>query len=778
MTAHMLGNVEEEALRVSGYRIPPASLRRNLGPGDLAEVVMLSGRGADPRWVKVTGVLGAGYYAGILESGEPVRFGAEHVSDLSQTERVRLGDREPSPFEALRRPAPSRPPSPFEALRRPAPPAEPRRSPFEALRRPPPAARPAPKPVPATQTPKKSVFDYLFQFFKRKPKVQVEPIPAAERRGRFTPAPPGTYWELPAPEVESPGAPVTAVPAPVAPAPTTIILAPPPAAAPPAGGLIVAERAPEVDLFEILGPAPGAPPPPPVAGGALILPQAPAGLPAAVRPDAFDMLAPGPAEGPPGGLVVRASDLTAAPRAPDPFELLVPAPPVPGTLAPVKPPTRFDILAPEPLSAFDLLVPAPPETGLAPYAKPSSEISEFDLLAPEAGPQALAPYDPRALDPFTMLQPPAAAAPAGPPPTWGGRAYVPPGAAPEPERISTPPSRKGKKKKALPPGPQWIRMGPEWEMPPPEEIARWLQTELRMDKVWDYIRTNRVDEEYQEEVQNEGDYALMPIETIAYNYSDAMEEIASYLRIPKEVIDPYFDAIFQASEKNQDPSTEEEELWAFMQEYFHQVGDAFELLKPPDIPGHVVITDYEDQTVIGYWEPPDPVEQRRRKRAEEAEERRLKAEADERKKALRRIWGRLPSPEDLVPFFEQKFDLAALWKEVRKIRRGRDFKDAMEESGQATIDLERAAQDGDRFYEELAYYFGIPPEILSMYLGQDPPLERELQDEVIVPFLDQVTEAFDLVKPRELPGKILTAESSDRDDGWYLQYVESAESEE
>lgn len=777
MTMPMLGNVEEEALRVPGYRIPPAAMRGNLSPGDLAEVVMLSGRGADPCWVKVTRVLGPGSYSGLSESGEPLQFGAEHVSDVAQAPRVLLGDREPNPYEALHRPVPQRPPSPYESLRRASPKQV---SPYEALRRPPPPrAAPPPKPVPSTETPKKSIFDHLFGLFRRKPKVVVEPIPEKERR-RFTPAPAGTYWALPAPEIESPAAaPIAPVPPPP-PAPTTIILAPPPAAAapPPPGAIIVAPS--PVDVFEVLAPPQEAPPPPAARGGALILPVSPAGLPTAGEPDVFDILGPGPSGQPPGPLVVRAPDLPAAPREPDVFEILAPQAPLPSGIMPAPPPTPFEILAPEPPSAFDILVPAPPPAGLAPAVRPPSELTPFDILTPET-PYAVAPYDPRALDPFTMLQPPAAVVPAytGPPPTWGGAPYVPPPPSAEPERVSTPPSKKGRKKKVANLGPQWTKKGNEWLMPAPEEIARWLQGELRLDNLWNYVRENRVDEEYQDAVQSEdSDQSLMPIETIAYNYSDATEEIANYLRIPPEVIAPYIDAIIKMEEKEEEPSTEQEELWQFLQDYYHEVSRAFDLLKPPDIPGHVVIGDWEDQTVIGYWEPPDPAEQRRRKRAAEEEERRLKAEADERKKALRRIWGRLPSPEDLVPFFEQKFDLPALWKEIRKQRKSKDFRESMEDIGEATVDLERVALDGDQFYDELAYYFGIPPEVLSMYLGQELLLEAELREEVIGPFLERVTEAFDLVKPRDLPGSIVTGDSEDRDDGWYLQYYEGAEQQE
>lgn len=743
----VLGNVEEERLVSPDLMIPPLRMRENLEHGDLAEIMLLSEGMSEPAWVEVVDILGPGHYAGVLQSGDPVEFGAEHVADIAArtSPEFLMGQTEGSPFEVLRRQQARPPSSPFEVLRRqrPAPPE----SPFGVLRRPP---RPAPPPGPERreETPKRSFFE-RFNIFRRKPKVTVGPIPEAERR---TPA--FRLFELPRPVAEEPqetpspeAAPLPIITPPYVPEAGPELVSEAPSAAP-SGGLIISPT--EV------------PEEPPSSPRAMIIPES--RLPAQPAFDAFSMLAPPDAPAARGGIILPpASTLPAAPAAaPDLFEILAP----PTSLIPGgKPASPFEIIAPQAPSAFDILV---PETGLAPFQEHGAALTPFDVLSP-APSGAIAPYDPRALDPFTMF-PPAAAAPAR--------------QEEEPEILAPPPSPKTPTKKKRtrvveqpPVAANWKqdRKG-RWIIPPPEEFFPWIEWEFDLKKLWDYIRETRTDEDFREAVisqEDSGEPAFMPMQTVAYTYgSDWAVEAAAFFGIPYEVIQPWVEEIMQASEKEEDAYQAEEELVDFFQDFYYTITQAFDLIKPKDIPGKIVTEGWEDQIVMGYWEDVSPEEkariERERQFIEEQRERAIAA----RKKELRRIWGRVPTPEELIPFIEDKFDVDDIFKAIRKDRRKKEFKRTLEDEGQALIFLEKIAGEEDpSYFDQIAYYFSLPPELMELYLGRNEPLRDELLEEVLIPFFENFSEAFDELKPKDIPGEIKIGGPQENED-MYLVYQE------
>lgn len=770
-----LGNVLEESASDPGFKIPPARLRENLEPGDLAELMLLSEnlQEAAPAWATVTDVIGPGFYSGVFENGEPVEFGAENVSDIAPGGSPSMGAKEPDPFNILRRQSSTTPPEPdpFNILRK-----GPGRRPsvFQVFRQEPrPEPPPPPDPAQPAPTPRKGFFDWL-DIFRRKPKVEVEPIPAAERRRYPESAPglPGTVIEKPA---ETPAPPSPAEP----PHPTVVIEAPAQSAG--SGALVVAPAEPPQDLFTIIAPPVSAPPPPPVRTGGLVvaeerLPAAPAGA----APDVFEILAPPPAAAPPaGGLVVRETDLPAVAEPLDAFNMIVAPEEATGGLVPSAPASPFEILAPEP-SPFDILVPETP-TGLVPAAPPG-QISVFDVLEQPSG-GAVAPYDPKALDPFSMIAPEPGTAP--PPPAgwggWGGYAPTTPPAAAAPSteegEEEEPRKKKPKRKPKTPTPPKWVQKNGKWVYPSPEDMARWFKESWNLPGLWETIRDQRTDPMFQEAVFNEDWDGAIPLETIAYASPDEWEQVSRYFDIPDEVLMPMVQQVHKLYDEGIDPSDEEENLNEFVQNFYHSsVSPALALLMPKDIPGFLFVTGYEDQVVFAYFEDM-PKEERRRI---EAENRRIaaeeKAQEDARKAAMRRIWGKMPTPKELIPFLEEKFDLDEMFRFIKQERKKPAFKETMEDEGQAVIFLDMAADETKNYYELMAYYFSLPPEIFDLYLGAKPPLERELWGEVLNEFFENIGEALDSLKPKALPGRFRVADDGETNN-LYVQYVEEPDND-
>lgn len=300
----VLGQVED-----APFGVPPGEFREDLRHGDLAELMLLSENLTEPAWAEVVDVLAPGWYAGVLESGETVEFGPEHVMDIRTPRTGMLGVsdvfRRAAEARAVPPPPPARP-GVFERVLEPGEEEEPRRG--------------------------WSFFDI---FRRRRPEAtQVGPIPEAERRRGF-PA-------LPPPEPAAPPEQESVFQPPV---PTAVIV-------PPASPFEVIAPAPvaaQVPVpFEILAPAPAFP----------VMPSAPAGP--------FEVLAPlaSPAAGPFEVLAPL------APPAAGPFEVLVPAAAEPfETLAPtgLVPSGPFEVLvpgkaAPElPVEVLQPMVPSVPE---------------------------------------------------------------------------------------------------------------------------------------------------------------------------------------------------------------------------------------------------------------------------------------------------------------------------------------------------------------------------------------------------------------------------------
>lgn len=780
----VLGNVEEMARNYPGFEAPPAEYREGLRPGDLAELMFLSDQVPKGRWAEVTEIPGEGWYRGVLDTGEWIDFGPEHVADVKSPSPT-MGVSPFKDFGSGR--VPERKPSIWDW--------EDRALWIEAQRKKEEAARAA-KGLP----PKRSFWEWIWR---KKTAPPVTPIPEAERRSPprprgLLPGPVEIFEEQPPP----PPPPLRQAPPPAPEAPTIIV---PPVSAVP-NAIIVPEAPVErqeapISYFDILGPeTPSAPPK--EERGLIILPSEPptpppaTGLVPAGTPDVFSVLAP--AEPPsPGGLIIPEGPRAPIVSRPDVFEILAPAVPAPMELSPfeVLPAPGEMVVAPPsaPATPFDVLVPAPGEMTVAmpgevtPYdvlapaggmtvAMPATP---FDVLVPEGPGGGLAPYaPPQELSPFEVVAPPPTGGPG-----WGG--WAAPAVAPEAEEEEEEAPKKKKKKKFK-----------QLEMSLKSTIAdwvEWIEHNFDLEDLWDGIRNERDSEWHKHYLAHEEGTGLPATIGILTEQNGDWPSLMHDLGIPYEQVSKYVQAMEkEAEDEGYFGSAWEDFRVKALDPLSSKIEKAFNRVKPKDITGQFLL-DEDGKTEgqyygIIYYEPMSDAEREKILREEEEtaerqykEQQEGKRKADQEKKdrlsQLRRIWGKMPEPEDLEAWVDEMYS-PEFWKSVVKKVKSKGFQDEKveaDENGEyAVMELEAIAEDGDNLFDQLWSYFGLPPDILGVYFDQSKPEdepEDELWDEVLHPYFRVASEAMNRAKPKSLPGWF---EFGWDDDEWqfWLKYLE------
>ncbi len=725
--SYRLGEVGGYALDPD-HEIPPASAREDLKPGEQAWLMIELPDRNKSAWAEVQKVLGPGWYLGRAENGDEVEFGSEHVFGINAP-RFQMGAwydflpgmrREPKKPEASPPAAPGGRPAWYEFLPSGPRPRAKGESVFDVWKRGAPAE------------PIKEERKGFWDFFRRKPKVEVGPIPTAERRPerRSFLRLPGTVPEPPVPQ--PPPEPMEPLQEPPGPLPQAIILP-----EGPRGSISLPEgqfRPPD-ELFDVLAPeapGPGLPPPAHARPSAMIVGPAAANLPTQI--DAFSVLEPGP----PGGF-----------GPPSQIE-----PPSPFTMFTSEPATTFGMTQPAAPTPFDILEPsaAAPESGLV--VRPEQGMtsgSVFDILEP--GPaQPMTSYAPPEPGPtvFDPIEP------------------RPP--APKPARKK---SEKGRKRR---------QEFPVWEIPTHEEWIKFIQKTFKVNDLWEYIRKDRTSEYFIEEMKNYGEGygepAFIPVET----WQDAWEfdSIFSFFGVPRDVWEPYAEAMAKEEEDVGYP----EYAWERMQldllgPLEDALNKAFNAIKPSYLPGQFIMSSDDGSGTWGlvYWEQMDEKElvkfEKQAAREREADKR--EQEEFERKRAVqvKRIWGTIPKIEDLVPWIEETFDVDKMFDDIQKNRRQKGWKSEVKEYGEAVMTLTTVTDIGPsriKDYEyDIAAYFGIPPDVVTLY--EDSDSTQELWDDIFWPFFEVLGQAFTMLLPyANLPGMIRVDE--DDEDRLTIQYVE------
>lgn len=147
--------------------------------------------------------------------------------------------------------------------------------------------------------------------------------------------------------------------------------------------------------------------------------------------------------------------------------------------------------------------------------------------------------------------------------------------------------------------------------------------------------------------------------------------------------------------------------------------------------------------------------------------------------AIETYW-QLPSVKELASWFQGTLDTPHLFADLEKVRKSREFLSAMARqtvSGQPVI-VPVSTVVWQEFYTDFANFYGIPIAVIESYLqGAETQRERDaadqkLWDEVIAPLNFRLTEAFDLLKPGDLPG-FFTVTYREENMTYWLYYIEA-----
>jgi hypothetical protein len=491
---------------------------------------------------------------------------------------------------------------------------------------------------------------------------------------------------------------------------------------------------------------PGLPPPP----GALIVPAMP---PTAVRP--FE--------------AVRPTGLPALPRAARPFEVVRPAeakPELPAVFRPFAAP-------PAPIVPPEALLPAIPAA-----AEP------FRALAPAAPPPEALPAIvreiPRAFAPLAPEAPPP------PVPRTIEEAFVPP---PEPGR---PPEKELPPEEAFKP---FVKSeeeeieakrtpGARKGAPPSVETLEAIFRTWNLEEMWKFIRTV-MGPKFRRAIvraQDIGEPDFELVHTITYSYGSISEQymaVADYFEIPPEDVAGWIEPIMEAEEKGDDPYEEWEEFNEnFVMPLYGNVTEAFGRLKPPDIPGMVVVGDWHDQLAVGYYEEPTAEDRREATREEEVEKKDVrkttKATQEKFEQDLKN-WGP-PNKREIKRWTRKTGLLERIYAMARLARKTPQFDRDLREYGRAQeIALEIAPYGDEDVYEDAAAgFFGLPEYVVSAF--RDAGLS--IVDEVVTPLAAAVIEALDDDMPDDLAkvnGGFQVGWNYDNQ-SWGFLYVEETES--
>lgn len=142
-----------------------------------------------------------------------------------------------------------------------------------------------------------------------------------------------------------------------------------------------------------------------------------------------------------------------------------------------------------------------------------------------------------------------------------------------------------------------------------------------------------------------------------------------------------------------------------------------------------------------------------------------------------RVEWKLPSVEELAAHFRRTNNLEAMWDYIRNVRADPDFKREQLASSwrgvPITVPLDPIVYREK--YTDFANFYGIPWAVMELYLNVPPALEKEAEEalwkNVISPLNIMVPEAFELLKPQDIPGffNVSFIEPSGQ---YYLFYVE------
>lgn len=137
----------------------------------------------------------------------------------------------------------------------------------------------------------------------------------------------------------------------------------------------------------------------------------------------------------------------------------------------------------------------------------------------------------------------------------------------------------------------------------------------------------------------------------------------------------------------------------------------------------------------------------------------------------------LPTPTQMAERFHRTMNLPAMWDEIRSIREMPEFRRDQakyyKQGAPMMVPVDPVVYQ--EVYTDFANFYGIPWEVMTMYLdvpaSHQKEAEEALWDKVLSPLNAMVPEAFEMLKPPDLPGFFNVSFTEPGGEYW-LYYIE------
>lgn len=137
----------------------------------------------------------------------------------------------------------------------------------------------------------------------------------------------------------------------------------------------------------------------------------------------------------------------------------------------------------------------------------------------------------------------------------------------------------------------------------------------------------------------------------------------------------------------------------------------------------------------------------------------------------------MPLPSQLAEHFRSKMNLPGMWDMIRETRAMPGFREEQLENFQKGVPMFVRVDPVvyQEFYTDFANFYGIPWDVMARYLDVAPIHQKEAEESlwnnVISPLNSMVPEAFEILKPPDLPGFFNVSFTEPSGEYW-LYYIE------
>lgn len=139
-----------------------------------------------------------------------------------------------------------------------------------------------------------------------------------------------------------------------------------------------------------------------------------------------------------------------------------------------------------------------------------------------------------------------------------------------------------------------------------------------------------------------------------------------------------------------------------------------------------------------------------------------------------------PTPAELGEHFKSIYDTERIFADVRAARSLRGWNQGVMEAGELGLPLSIPVTDivQQNFFTDFAKFYNIPWTVMQRYLAgantdaEVAAAQQQILKDVIDPMNQRVGEAFEMIKPADLPGWFWVGYNENQG-GWLLYYLEA-----